>query len=146
MPLGEASQFAALGVAQVHPISWSHPCLFDTQSTNNPKTAAVSQTHAEPRFTARPEQYLTFIHAYTCVIGRQPAEADMQQRFFGATPPTIHQMVLTLERAGLIQLTPAPPVASGCWSRPTASRSFTGLRPTHHTRCAEPLDASPVYS
>ena len=34
-----------------------------------------------------------------------PAEADMQH-FFGVTPPTIHQMVLTLERAGFIQRTP----------------------------------------
>lgn len=28
------------------------------------------------------------------------------QRFFGVTSPTIHQMVLTLERAGFIQRTP----------------------------------------
>jgi DNA-binding MarR family transcriptional regulator len=39
------------------------------------------------------------------VIGRPPAEADMQ-RFFAVTPPTVHQMVLTLERAGLIRRTP----------------------------------------
>jgi DNA-binding MarR family transcriptional regulator len=59
-------------------------------------------------FTATQGQYLAFIHAYTCINARPPAEADMQ-RFFGVTPPTIHQMVLTLERAGLIRRQPGVP-------------------------------------
>ena len=57
------------------------------------------------RFTAKQGQYLAFIHAYTLVMGRAPAEADMQ-RHFRVTPPSVHQMVLTLERAGLIQRRP----------------------------------------
>jgi DNA-binding MarR family transcriptional regulator len=65
----------------------------------------MSQPLTQPNFTPKQGQYLAFIHAYTCVIGRPPAEADMQ-RFFGVTPPTVHQMVLALERAGLIQRTP----------------------------------------
>ena len=65
----------------------------------------MSQPLTEPNFTPKQGQYRAFIHAYTCVIGRPPAEADMQ-RFFGVTPPTVHQMVLSLERAGLIQRTP----------------------------------------
>ena len=56
---------------------------------------------SRPEFTPRQGQYLAFIHAYTLVNGRPPAEADMQ-RFFRLTPPSVHQMVLTLERAGLI--------------------------------------------
>jgi len=48
---------------------------------------------------------LAFIDAYTRVHGRAPAEADMQ-RHFGVTPPSVHQMVLTLERAGLIRRQP----------------------------------------
>jgi len=36
---------------------------------------------------------------------RAPAEADMQ-RHFGVSPPSVHQMVLTLERAGLIKRQP----------------------------------------
>ena len=58
-----------------------------------------------PRFTPQQGQYLAFIHAYTCVLGRPPAEADMR-RYFHGTPPSVHQMVLSLERAGLIQRTP----------------------------------------
>ena len=43
-----------------------------------------------PRFTPKQGQYLAFIHAYTLVIGRPPAEADLQ-RFFQVTPPSVHQ-------------------------------------------------------
>ena len=46
-----------------------------------------------------------FIHAYTKVNGRPPAQADLQ-RHFKVTPPTVHQMVLTLERLGLLRRTP----------------------------------------
>jgi Mn-dependent DtxR family transcriptional regulator len=38
-------------------------------------------------------------------MGQPPAEADMQ-RFFGVTPPSIHNRVKTLERLGLITRTP----------------------------------------
>lgn len=57
------------------------------------------------RFTDKQGQYLAFIHAYTLVLGRPPAEADLQ-RHFHVTPPSVHQMVLTLERAGLIRRRP----------------------------------------
>jgi DNA-binding MarR family transcriptional regulator len=39
---------------------------------------------------------------------RPPAEADIQQ-YFRVTPPTVHQMVLTLERAALIKRQPGVP-------------------------------------
>jgi len=58
-----------------------------------------------PGFTPKQGQYLAFIHAYTLVIGRPPAEADLQ-RFFRVTPPSVHQMVITLERNGLIRRRP----------------------------------------
>ena len=59
-------------------------------------------------FTPKQGQYLAFIHAYTLVNGRPPAEADMI-RFFRVTPPTVHQMVLGLEKAGLISRKPGVP-------------------------------------
>jgi DNA-binding MarR family transcriptional regulator len=58
-----------------------------------------------PEFTPRQGQYLAFIHAYTLVNGRPPAQADMQ-RCFRVTPPTVHQMLLTLEKAELISRQP----------------------------------------
>jgi SOS-response transcriptional repressor LexA len=56
-------------------------------------------------FTDKQGQYLAFIDAYTRVNGRSPAETDMQ-RHFRVSPPSVHQMVLTLERAGLIRRQP----------------------------------------
>src|SRR3954471_19765883 len=57
------------------------------------------------RFTDTQGQYLAFIDAYTRVHGRPPAETDMQ-RHFGVSPPSVHQMVLTLERLVLIRRQP----------------------------------------
>lgn len=57
------------------------------------------------RFTERQGQYLAFIHAYTKINGRPPAETNMQ-RYFRVTPPTVHQMVLTLDCARLIERIP----------------------------------------
>lgn len=54
-----------------------------------------------PRFTEKQGQYLAFIHTYTLLNRRPPAEADIQ-RFFELTPPTVHQMIVELERRGLI--------------------------------------------
>jgi DNA-binding MarR family transcriptional regulator len=61
-----------------------------------------------PRFTPRQGQFLAFLHADTLVNGRPPAEADMM-RFFRLTPSSVHQMVLTLEQAGLISRQPGVP-------------------------------------
>ena len=58
-----------------------------------------------PEYTEKQGQYLAFIYYYTKVNGRPPAETDMQ-RYFRTTPPTVHQMILTLERKGLISREP----------------------------------------
>ena len=63
---------------------------------------------AAPIFTEKQGQYLAFIHAYERIFRQPPAEADMQ-RHFGVTPPTVHQMILTLERAGFISRKPGVP-------------------------------------
>ena len=56
-------------------------------------------------FTPKQGQYLAFIYAYTPLNRRPPAEADMQL-YFRVSPPSVHQMILTLERAGLIRRQP----------------------------------------
>lgn len=53
-------------------------------------------------FTHKQGQYLAFIYYYSKVNGRPPAEADMQ-RYFRVSPPSVHQMVLTLEANGFIE-------------------------------------------
>jgi len=59
-------------------------------------------------YTPRQGQYLAFIYYYTKVNGRPPAEVDMQ-RYFGVSPPSVHQMVLNLEERGLISRVPGEP-------------------------------------
>ena len=57
------------------------------------------------QFTIRQGQYLAFIHAYTALNGRPPAEADLQ-RHFRVTPPTVHDMLLRLDTAGHLSRVP----------------------------------------
>lgn len=56
-------------------------------------------------FTKKQGQYLAFIYAYTRLNRRPPAEIDMQ-RYFQVSPPSVHHMVVTLERAGFIRRQP----------------------------------------
>lgn len=82
-------------------------------------------------FTPRQGQYLAFIHAYTLVNGRPPAEADLMW-FFRVTPPTVHQMVLGLEKAGLIS------------RKPGVARSIAVLLERSALPELNPRDAQPV--
>jgi hypothetical protein len=59
-------------------------------------------------FTPKQGQYLAYIHLYTRLHRRPPAETDMQQ-YFRVSPPSVHQMVLILERAGFIRRQPRIP-------------------------------------
>jgi DNA-binding MarR family transcriptional regulator len=83
------------------------------------------------KFTPRQGQYLAFIHAYTLVNERPPAQADIQ-RFFRVTPPSVHQMLLTLERSGLIS------------RRPGVARSIAVLVDRSALPALEPGYAQPV--
>ena len=67
----------------------------------------VEQSHRlmNPAPTARQGQFLAYIYQYSLVNGCAPAEADMQ-RYFQITPPSVHSMVLTLERRGFIRRVP----------------------------------------
>jgi Mn-dependent DtxR family transcriptional regulator len=65
---------------------------------------ALVSRPAKP-FTQKQGQYLAFIYAYTRLNRRPPAEIDMQ-RYFQVSPPSVHQMVLTLEREGFIRRQP----------------------------------------
>jgi len=67
----------------------------------------------KPRFTEKQGQYLAFIYYYTKINGRAPSEADMK-KYFRVTPPSVHQMVLTLETKGLIERDEGVVARSGC--------------------------------
>jgi len=91
------------------PWSWGGvPAATRDQEGSFPGHSRYPQVMGSLKFTQKQGQYLAFIHAYTKVNKRPPAEADFQ-RFFAVTPPTVHSMVLTLEREGLITRTPGVP-------------------------------------
>ena len=69
---------------------------------------APTASPSSPVFTDKQGQYLAFIHTYALLNGRPPAEADMQG-FFRVTPPSVHSMVIGLERLGLIRRVPRQP-------------------------------------
>lgn len=55
-------------------------------------------------FTATQGQYLAFLYAYSQLNRRPPAERDFQE-YFQVTAPSVHNMILTLERLGFIRRT-----------------------------------------
>ena len=59
----------------------------------------------EPGYTTKQGQYLAFIDYYSKLNGRPPSEADMQC-YFKVSAPTVHQMILSLEKHGFIDRKP----------------------------------------
>jgi Mn-dependent DtxR family transcriptional regulator len=59
-------------------------------------------------FTPKQGQYLAFIYWYIKLNREPPAEKDFQS-YFQVTPPTVHQMIVNLERGGLITRDPGRP-------------------------------------
>ena len=59
----------------------------------------------ENKYTPKQGQYLAFIHYYTRIHGCAPAEADLE-KYFRVAYSSVHQMVITLEKRGLITRTP----------------------------------------
>ena len=58
-----------------------------------------------PTPTEKQGQHLAPIHTYELLNGRPPAEADTRA-FFRVTSPTVHNMIVELERKGLITRRP----------------------------------------
>ena len=57
------------------------------------------------KFTKKQGQYLAFIYYYTKLNRQPPSERDLQEHF-KVSPPSIHQMVVTLTEKGLISRIP----------------------------------------
>src|SRR3981189_2466694 len=90
-------------------------------------------------FTPKQGQYLAFIHLYTRLHRRPPAETDMQE-YFRVSPPSVHQMVLSLERAGLIKRLPRTPRSIEVLVDPkNLPELICPPDPTRQNHCAETL-------
>jgi hypothetical protein len=59
-------------------------------------------------FTPTQGRYLAFVHAYTSLHGYPPAEAEIAAAMC-VSPPSVNQMVKTLEKRGLISRQPGLP-------------------------------------
>jgi len=57
------------------------------------------------KFTEKQGQYLAFIYYYSKIHRQPPAESDLQE-YFRVSPPSIHQMVVTLTEKGFISRVP----------------------------------------
>jgi repressor LexA len=79
--------------------------LTSIEQTFTEEGPAEAVAKASQPFTAKQGQYLAYIHYYTKIHGRPPAESDLQ-RFFRVTPPIVHQMIKTLDARGLIERQP----------------------------------------
>jgi LexA DNA binding domain len=101
----ETLEFIAFGLAEFDPITYVHPCPLLAGGTDEQLNRIAGVSLSAKTFTPKQGQYLAYIHLYTRLHRRPPAEADIQQ-YFGVTPPSVHQMVLTLERGGFIRRQP----------------------------------------
>ena len=72
-------EFGALDLVEFDPIAYIHACLLErgTHEQLN-RMAGVSPSKT---FTPKQGQYLAFIHLYTRLHRRPPAETDMQEYF-----------------------------------------------------------------
>lgn len=80
---------------------------YNQSSISFPKKTSTSSTNFQDtkQYTPKQGQYLAFIFYYTKLNGYPPAEADIQ-RYFKTTPPTVHNMILQLEKKGFIERIP----------------------------------------
>lgn len=76
------------------------------------------------QMTARQGQYLAFIYYYSKVHGRAPPQADIRVHF-KVTPPSVHQMLLVLERAASFHASPDKGVPLSCWCPESGCRNWS---------------------
>jgi len=101
-------------------------------------------------FTPTQGRYLAFIHAYTTLHGYPPAESEIAMAMC-VSPPSVNQMVKTLEKKGLLLRQPGqaralqvlvPDDEIPAWNKRTTARSRAPARPGKR-RAATPLAAAP---
>ena len=107
----QRGEFTPLGFAQFDMVAYVH---LDLSRRSLAREAQTNQSMNQlfgtcPRFPRSPDKQGQYFGLHLRLrphrFRQPPAEADMQ-RHFQVSPPSVHQMVLTLERAGLIRRTP----------------------------------------
>jgi hypothetical protein len=101
----ERLEFITFGLVKFDPLAYIHLRSPLAGGTDQNLNRVVGVSPSAKTFTPKQGQYLAYIHLYTRLHRRPPAESDMQQ-YFRVSPPSVHQMVLTLERGGFIRRQP----------------------------------------
>lgn len=103
-------------------------------------------------FTPTQGRYLAFIHAYTQLHGCPPAESDIAAALC-VSPPSVNQMVKTLEKKGLILRHPGQPRSLQVlvpeeqippWNHPKAARSAAATEAPHRAPATPPGATTPA--
>jgi hypothetical protein len=103
-------------------------------------------------FTPTQGRYLAFIHAYTNLHGFPPAESEIATAMC-VSPPSVNQMVKSLEKKGLILRQPGMPRSIEIiidedeipsWGRGGKTQSPTKSKEKKRTRSVPTADASPA--
>jgi hypothetical protein len=125
------------------PLKASHPrwFVYRPRAYGPPLTTpvvAASMFHVSPTPTQR--AYLDFIRRYVDLHKRAPAEHEMQA-FFMVTPPTVHQMVVTLTTKGFVTREPGQARSIRLVEAlPVADDEDDGLASRPPDEITEPLD------
>src|SRR5262249_39184176 len=76
-PAQKRRQLLALGLAQRDPVAYIHPCLLLVGGADEQLNRMAGVSRSATTFTPKQGQYLAFIHLYTRLHRRPPAETDM---------------------------------------------------------------------
>ena len=133
---GEQADGHALGGRVALRQSRRHGCITRTVVIKHRRSLALRLTRSRRTSRMRGWTSLTltrrantwpFIYYYTKIHGVAPAEADMQ-RYFEVSPPSVHNMVVTLEKRGFITRTPGAGrlIQFPVGTRPVAGSGLSG--------------------
>ena len=82
-PAQQGGEFSALGLAQFETIAYIDLGLLVAGGPDEQLNCVAGVSCSAKTFTPKQGQYLAFIHAYTRLHRRPPAETDLQQFFRG---------------------------------------------------------------
>lgn len=93
----------------------------------------IERAWAMADMTPTQGRYLSYIHAYTEGFGLPPAESEIASAL-GVSPPSVNQMMKTLEKKGLIRRQPGVPRSIEVLVSPRALPKWQGKRITRTVR------------
>jgi hypothetical protein len=117
-PAQQRGELVAFILAQLDAIPYVHQKPTEVEGNLMNHISEPGHAAAPPRSTAKQGQYLAYIHAYTLVLERPPAEVDLQ-RHFRVTPPRCTAWCSRSNAPVSFDANQGVRAASWCWSTRT---------------------------